>query len=213
METKVNGRLATFWPRVSCHGLLQFLSNGSLRWMERACWIVGGSALSWCLLVYAEMFSFQATGFQQFEAMRKTDAATPAVAPSGSLVAKIRIPGIGLSAVVVSGDDERILSRAVGHIPGTASPDGIGTVGIAGHRDTFFRGLGRLRMNDEIFLETPSTTYRYQVAQTAVVEPSDIGVLGPHEYPSLVLVTCYPFSFVGHAPQRFIVTARRAENE
>jgi sortase A len=125
-------------------------------------------------------------------------------------MARIKIPRIALSAAVVNGDDERTLSRAVGHIPGTAPLGGTGTVGLAGHRDTFFRGLGRVRKNDEILIETPSATYRYRVADTAIVEPTDVEVLRPLKYPSLVLVTCYPFSFVGRAPQRYIVTARRA---
>ena len=210
MKTNPSGRLVAFRPPISWRGLLYFLPTDHLRWIERACWIVGGSALGWCLLVYAEMFAFQAAGAQQFEALRQADVVASAAAPIGSPIAKIRIPRIGLSAVVVNGDDESVLSRAIGHIPGTAFPGSIGTIGIAGHRDTFFRSLGRLRMNDEIFLETPKTRYRYQVAQTAIVEPDDIGVLRSREYPSLVLVTCYPFGFVGRAPQRYIVTARRA---
>ncbi len=210
MNTHLKRRLASVRAHISYPGVL---SNCSFHWIERACLVLGGSALGWCLLVYADMALFQARGAQQFETLRQTDAAAPSAAPLGSLIARIRIPRIGLSAIVVNGDDDRTLSRAVGHISGTASPDGIGTIGLAGHRDTFFRGLGRVRKNDEIFLETPSATYRYRVADTAIVEPNAIEVLRPLKYPSLVLVTCYPFSFVGHAPQRYIVTARRAASD
>ena len=123
------------------------------------------------------------------------------------MMGKITIPRIDLSAVVVEGDDDLILRRAVGHIPGTALPDDTGTVGLAGHRDTFFRGLGLVRENDIIVLETLRGTYRYRVADTAIVEPNNIDVLRSSQFRSLVLVTCYPFHFVGSAPQRYIVTA------
>jgi len=212
MEINLNRRLTSVRSYISYPGISHCLSNQYFHQIERACWIVGGSALIWCLLTYVDMALFQARGTQQFEAMQQTIATAP-TAPTGTLIARIRIPRIGLSAVVVNGADDRTLSHAVGHIPGTASPGGAGTVGLAAHRDTFFRGLGRVRTNDEIFLETPSATYRYRVTDTAIVEPSDIKVLRPLKYPALVLVTCYPFGFVGRAPLRYIVTARGAAGE
>jgi sortase A len=95
----------------------------------------------------------------------------------------------------------------VGHIPGTALPGDSGNVGLAAHRDTFFRRLRDIRPDDEIVLTTPDGTFRYTVEGTKVVEPGDVWVLDPTEEPALTLVTCYPFTYVGSAPQRFIVRA------
>jgi sortase A len=131
-------------------------------------------------------------------------------APSeGSLLGRIAVPRIGLSSVVLEGDDTNVLKLAVGHIPGTALPGEQGNIAIAGHRDTFFRGLRDVRKNDEIALTTPAATYRYRVESTEVVEPDDTAVLKPSVTPSLTLVTCYPFNYVGSAPERFIVRAQQ----
>ena len=101
--------------------------------------------------------------------------------------------------------------HAAGHIPGTAFPDEPGNVGIAGHRDTFFRKLSQIHRDDLITLTTPVGSYRYSVEWTRVVAPADVAVLGPSQSAVLTLVTCYPFTYVGPAPQRFIVRARRLE--
>jgi sortase A len=101
------------------------------------------------------------------------------------------------------------LRRAVGHIPGTALPSEHGNVGISGHRDTFFRPLRNIRQDDEITLATLNGAYRYRVDTIQVVGPEDIKVLDSTTESMLTLVTCYPFYFVGPAPQRFIVRAHR----
>jgi sortase A len=108
---------------------------------------------------------------------------------------------------VRTGSDARTLQLAVGHIPGTARPGEDGNVGLAGHRDTFFRRLRDIEPDDRIRIVTPSGTYDYRVQRTDVVEPSDVGVLERTTEPSLTLVTCYPFTYVGSAPERFIVRA------
>jgi sortase A len=105
------------------------------------------------------------------------------------------------------GDDARTLQLAVGHIRGTALPGESGNVGLAGHRDTFFRRLGDIRADDQIRIVTPEGTFHYRVARTDVVDPTDVWVLDDTSGSVLTLVTCYPFSFVGSAPQRFIVRA------
>ena len=122
---------------------------------------------------------------------------------------RIDIPSIGLSAMIIEGVDPPTLQRAVGHIPGTALPGIPGNVGLAGHRDTFFRSLRDIHENDEIKLETLDGSYRYRVAFTQVVDPGDVDVLSSADDSVLTLVTCYPFTFVGAAPQRFIVRANR----
>jgi sortase A len=125
----------------------------------------------------------------------------------GSIIGRLEIPRLGVSTVVRAGDDARTLQLAVGHIPGTALPGDAGNVGLAGHRDTFFRKLSDVRPDDEIRLVTREGTFRYLVERTNVVEPSDVWVLDATEHPALTLVTCYPFTYVGTAPQRFIVRA------
>src|SRR6185503_9326892 len=127
----------------------------------------------------------------------------------GSPLGRIEISRVGLTAMVQEGIDEGTLRRAVGHIPGTPLPGQRGNVALAGHRDTFFRGLRQIRQDDEITLTTLSGSYRYRVESTKVVEPEETEVLSDAENDILTLVTCYPFNFVGSAPQRFIVRAHR----
>jgi sortase A len=129
-------------------------------------------------------------------------------APEGSLLGRIEIGTIGLSAMILEGTDGKTLRQAVGHIPGTALPGQQGNIAIAGHRDTFFRGLRNIHLGDEITLTTLHGTYRYRVDSTKVVEPEDIAVLDHSDDAILTLVTCYPFYFVGPAPKRFILRAR-----
>jgi sortase A len=111
--------------------------------------------------------------------------------------------------MILEGTDNKTLRRAVGHIPGTPLPGQPGNVALAGHRDTFFRALQNIRENDEITLETLSGPYRYRVDSIKVVDPEDTEALHDSDDAILTLVTCYPFSFVGPAPRRFVVQARR----
>jgi sortase A len=129
---------------------------------------------------------------------------------TGAVVGRVEIPRVGVSAVVREGDDVKTLRRAVGHIPGTALPGEIGNAALAGHRDTFFRGLRDVRTGDHILLTTPGGSARYVVKSTNVVDPSDVSVLAPTRRSTLTLVTCYPFNYIGAAPRRFIVRAEIA---
>jgi sortase A len=126
-------------------------------------------------------------------------------------LAVLRIPRIGLEVPVLEGTDEWTLNRAVGLIEDTARPGTEGNSGIAGHRDGFFRGLKDIGTGDLIEIETLSSVERYRVQRTWIVDPDDASALDPTDSPSVTLVTCYPFYFVGHAPQRFIVRAVRTE--
>jgi sortase A len=132
----------------------------------------------------------------------KTLSASPSKA-----IAILRIPKIQLEVPVLDGTDEITLNRAVGLIAGTARPGDEGNVGIAGHRDGFFRGLKDLHEGDEIELETVSTKETYAIDHISIVSPEEVSVLLPRAKRSLTLVTCYPFYFVGSAPQRYIVQA------
>lgn len=127
--------------------------------------------------------------------------------PTGSPLGRIEISSIGLSVMIMEGTDRKTLRRAVGHIPGTALPGEQGNIGIAGHRDTFFRPLRNLHLNDEIALTTLKGVNRYRVDSMKLVEPEDMSVLNKSNEAVLTLVTCYPFYYVGPAPKRFIVRA------
>lgn len=122
-------------------------------------------------------------------------------------VAVLRIPKIHLEVPVLQGVDDVTLNRAVGLIPGTALPGEDGNLGIAGHRDGFFRGLKDLRVGDPIELVTESKINTYIIDRIVIVDPSDVSVLARRPRTSVTLVTCYPFYFVGSAPQRYIVQA------
>lgn len=134
-------------------------------------------------------------------------SARPPALPEGELLGRIEVPRLHVSALVLEGVDSLTLRRGVGHIPGTALPLQPGNVGLAGHRDKFFRGLKDVRRGDVITLTTPGGTFHYHVDWTRVVEPHDTAVLDPSAQPSLTLVTCYPFYYIGSAPDRFIVRA------
>ena len=137
----------------------------------------------------------------------------PAVGPPAkrSVIGRLEIPRLNLAVMVREGADEGTLSRAVGHIPGTALPGNAGNVGLAGHRDTFFRALRNIRADDTIELQTTAGTYRYLVKSTRIVTPRDVSVLQASGGETLTLVTCYPFYYVGSAPKRFIVHAALLE--
>jgi sortase A len=131
-------------------------------------------------------------------------------AGGGSIVGRLEIPRLGLKAMVLEGVTPRTLALALGHIPGTALPGTAGNVGIAGHRDTLFRGLRGVNAGDAIVLTTLEGSYEYRVKSCEVVGPHETRVLNDSPQPSLTLVTCYPFYYVGPAPERFIVHASRA---
>jgi sortase A len=144
---------------------------------------------------------------------------------AGALLGRIEIPRLNLSAMVREGVDAATLSRAVGHVPSTSLAGDRGNFAIAAHRDTLFRGLKDIRSGDTVIFETSLQRYSYQVFSTRIVRPSEVSVLRPDggfsssvnghltevaDRPSrlLTMITCYPFYYVGSAPQRFIVQAR-----
>ena len=122
-------------------------------------------------------------------------------------LAILRIPKISLEAPVFNDTDDLTLNRGVGRILGTAQIGQPGNLGIAGHRDGFFRGLKDIELGDTIELQLPGGTDRYAVSQIQVVAPEDTYVLRQQSEPTLTLVTCYPFYYVGSAPKRYVVTA------
>jgi sortase A len=128
----------------------------------------------------------------------------------GDTVAKLSIPRLSTQLYVVEGDDERDLRRGPGHVQGTAMPGTRGNSVIAGHRDTHFRVLKDIRKGDDIVVETSAGQFLYRVRDTSIVPPSNTSSLQPSPGPMLHLITCYPFYYVGSAPQRFVVEASLA---
>jgi sortase A len=126
-------------------------------------------------------------------------------------LALLRIPKIALEVPVHEGTEELVLNRAVGSIAGTARPGNAGNIGIAGHRDGYFRGLKELETGDAIEIVTLARTDTYLVDKISIVDPVDVHVLHPSPVPVVTLVTCYPFYHVGKAPSRYIVRATLQE--
>jgi sortase A len=179
-------------------------------------------ALGYCAFNWVGAKLFQAESARRFAAALRARNVPPippprAVVPApratpveGELVGRLEIPRLGLSAMVVEGVSSGDLRRAAGHVPGTAFPWQPGNVAVAGHRDTFFRCLRSIQLDDVVTLTTLAGEYHYRVVSTEVVTPADVHVLAPTGQDTLTLVTCFPFYFVGAAPRRFIVHAKRA---
>jgi sortase A len=129
--------------------------------------------------------------------------------PDDALIGRLTIPRLHLQTTVREGTGNDILALAVGHMRGTAIPGQSGNVAVAGHRDTLFSGLGGIRDKDVIHFETLHGQYEYQVTSTEVVSPQDVSVVKAGAHPELTLITCYPFDYIGPAPDRFIVKARQ----
>ncbi len=135
----------------------------------------------------------------EYEESLKIESAPP--------LAVMTIDRLGIQVPVYNGADDFNLNRGVARIKGTAAIDQQGNLGIAGHRDGFFRGLKDISIGDNIQLHTTRGTVVYAVSSIDIVDPSDISVLAPTSEKTMTLVTCYPFYYVGHAPKRYIVTA------
>ena len=179
--------------------------------------IAGALLLGFCAYRILDARFFQVRESMHLEEMLRSESPRnvpvfPARRPprkAGSLVGKLEIPRLHVSVVVLEGADDRTLDRGVGRISQTAEAGADGNVGLAGHRDTFFRPLRSIRQGDRITLTTPEGRYHYAVDWTRVVRPDAIEVLEPTAEHALTLVTCYPFSYIGSAPERFVVRARQ----
>jgi sortase A len=142
-------------------------------------------------------------------AANRTPAGSAGLPDRGALIGRLSVARLNLSAMVLEGIDRKTLKLAVGHIPATALPGEAGNVGVAGHRDTFFRELKDLKTGDEIQFSTLSGDFEYEVESLIVVDPDNAGALAPTSGNVLTMVTCYPFYYVGAAPKRFVVRARQ----
>jgi sortase A len=212
--------------RPSCHASpTAGSSSNRWRWIERLAWATGVV----CVGVWALAMATGAAGARKetarFAAARELRAETAPPdfkgwskkrmlawqatlrSPDPVPLAVLRIPRIVLEVAVLEGTGDWTLNRAVGHIEDTAVPGTAGNVGIAGHRDGFFRGLENITAGDRIDLETLEGVRAYSVERTWVVDPTEVSVLDPTSETAITLVTCFPFEWVGPAPRRFIVRA------
>jgi sortase A len=140
-----------------------------------------------------------------WNATRITDYQDSLIVQMSDPLGILRIPTLDLTVPVFKGSSELELNRGAGRIKGTAPLGSYGNAGIAGHRDGFFRVLKDIKVGDAMDVDTPSGAYRYRVTDITIVDQQDLHVLEDSFEPVLTLVTCYPFYFVGHAPQRYIV--------
>lgn len=210
------GRLITQTTRDELAGFVRPLprpsSGRGLVWVERLLLFIGVAALGYFLYVNIETRLYQAFENRELDAILAAGppsmplARRPMPAPV-TAIGRIDIPRLGVSSVIRVGVDSRTLQLAVGHIPGTALPGETGNIGLAGHRDTFFRKLKDIRTFDEIRVVTADGTFTYEVDRTRIVKPQDTWVLKDIAIPAVTLVTCYPFTYVGSAPERFVVRA------
>ncbi len=178
--------------------------------LQRTFLLGGLLGLAYCAIDFVDARWFQHQETERFESLLQQAPApsVSAIGPDG-LVGRVDIPRLGVSVVVVEGTSSGVLRRAAGHIAGTALPGQPGNVGISAHRDTFFRPLRNIQAEDIVTVTTLQGEYRYRVVSTKVVSPEDVEVLTSNGNEVLTLVTCYPFYFVGPAPNRFIVRAER----
>ena len=127
----------------------------------------------------------------------------------GDLIGRLEIPRLEISALVAEGAAEGTLRTGIGHLPHTPLPGEPGNAGLAAHRDTHFRALRDVRIGDRIQLRSWSGETEFEVTATHIVMPKDVSVLDPTPEPTLTLITCYPFGYIGNAPKRFVVQAKR----
>lgn len=204
-----------------------------LRAVEIFLWIVAVASIGYCSVAYAGAAVHQ---YREKALLKQTRTASDAAAvPSPALAAYaessgaltlgstststssalgygvlgvVEIPRLGISSVVEEGVDSSTLWEAVGHLPGTAMPGQNGNSALAAHRDTYFRGLGDVATGDLIVFRSPTADFRYRVESIKIVEADATDALPESSTPTLSLITCYPFRYVGPAPKRFILMAR-----
>jgi sortase A len=184
------------------------------RWLALVLIAGGALALMWVAVDQALTMSYQRQHEAMLERMRPASVAAeepvaPLSLPAGEPIGTLEIARVGLSGVVVEGDDDSVLDRAIGHLPDTPLPWHTGNSALAAHRDALFRPLRGVRLGDILRLKTPHGDFDYVVQETAIVKPDALWVLDPTPVSMLTLISCYPFNFIGHAPMRFIVRAER----
>lgn len=175
--------------------------------------LVGMIALTWVGFQYVSSAWFDRETRASLESLRRAPQPESTPRPStmavGQAIGTLEITRVGLSGVVVEGDSDAVLDRAIGHLPDTPLPWHDGNSALAAHRDTIFRPLKGVRLGDTLRLKTPHGDFDYRVTETLIVKPNEVWVLDPTPVSTLTLISCWPFNYIGHAPERFIVRAER----
>ena len=194
-----------------------------LKFVERSCLFVGLGLIAIAAFAHIDAQANKDIALSEFERIRdmvvapedqadwsekrKAEYLESLQQDAGNTVAVLRIHAHAIEVPVLDSTTNLALNRGAGHVEGTALPGEVGNVGIAAHRDGFFRGLKDIRIGDEIELTTLDSQQTFVVSELSIVDPYQVSVLDPTEEPVLTLITCYPFYFVGSAPERFIVRA------
>jgi len=175
--------------------------------LEWLCFVIAAACLGYCAWTLLDSQIFQHRALQQLEHASVSRHSRP---KEGALLGQIVIPRLGVSSVILEGTGDTTLRRAIGHVPGTALPGHGGNICLAGHRDRLFRPLRGITAGDEVRIRTANGTEVYRVVDAGIVTPQHTDVLGKTSSDTLTLITCYPFDFIGSAPERFVVRARAA---
>src|SRR5580704_6982648 len=205
------------------------------RWAYYLLLTVGSIFLLGAIVFYLEGYAFQVYGSHKLRSLAKepssssssagsasSSSTSPSASPSGSaattrssyqphmhdVLGRLEIPRLNISAVIVEGSDDESLKLGPGHVPGTALPGELGNVAIAGHRNTHFLPLKEVQTGDKISVTSPRGNMEYAVQYVEIVSPGDVDAINPTDDSQLTLITCYPFFYVGSAPERFIVHAK-----
>jgi sortase A len=186
-----------------------------LRWAQRLFVLTGALAITYValILLHGKIYQYDANSIldKKIDAKEQHGAAiSPATAKEGDVLGRIQIPRLGMEVAILEGTTSQTLRLGVGHIKGTALPGEPGNIGIAGHRDTYFRDLRDIRNGDEIQIQTTTGQVSYEVDSMQIVAPGDTGMLASTTRSTITLVTCYPFHFIGAAPGRFIVHGHKS---
>jgi LPXTG-site transpeptidase (sortase) family protein len=191
-----------------------------LRWLERGLFILGLLMMGLWFRNETEARASHSAGTRQLEAARLGGGVADAPAPGVSkepwfpeklargVFARIEIPRLGISALITEGAEPSKLERAVGHISTTVFPGQPGNCALAGHHDSFLRGLENVRKSDVIRIDTLQDTYTYVVEWRGTVRRHRVDEIETTEAPSLTLVTGDPFHAAGPAAKRFVVRAK-----
>jgi len=203
--------------------------NRLLKFLERACLIIGLTMITLGIAVRIDGAVHRQAAVAEFERIRNTsvsptdqlnwseqriaDYQEALQQDAGETLAVLRIPSRNIEVPVFDSTNETALNRGSGHVTGTSLPGDRGNVAIAAHRDGFFRSLEDIEIGDEIELTTLEGQQIFRVSKLDVVDPLNVGVLNPTEDTAITLITCYPFNYVGAAPDRFIVRATLINKE
>ena len=194
-----------------------------LKVLERTCLLAGLGLIGAAAFVHIDARAHRQMALDEFERIRdqvaspedqvdwsekrKAEYLESLQQDAGTTLAVLRIPSRNIEVPVLDSTDNLALNRGAGHVEGSALPGEAGNIAIAAHRDGFFRGLEDIQIGDEIELTTLEGQQAFVVSRLDIVDPYEVSVLDSTDESVVTLITCYPFYFVGSAPERFIVRA------